>query len=125
MAGEEQTSIMDHPSAEQVVQAQLKAYNAHDLESFLKLFSDDICLHRLAGQGSDIAQPSIVGKASFREFYAMKRFNVPGLRADLLNRIVLSNIKVIDHERIFGVGAEPIDLAAIYEVHDGLIRRVW
>lgn len=33
--------------------------------------------------------------------------------------------RVIDHERIAGVGDAPIDMAVVYEVADGLIETVW
>ena len=40
-------------------------------------------------------------------------------------RMVFSN-KVIDRERIVGVGEQPIDAAAVYEVNaDGMIASAW
>ena len=33
--------------------------------------------------------------------------------------------KVVDHERIVGLGPEPVEAVAVYEVNDGLIERVW
>jgi len=33
--------------------------------------------------------------------------------------------KVVDHERIVGLEAEPVEAIAVYEVVDGLIRTVW
>jgi hypothetical protein len=33
--------------------------------------------------------------------------------------------KVIDHERISGVRAQPFEVAAVYEVNDGLICNAW
>jgi hypothetical protein len=41
-----------------------------------------------------------------------------------VNRIALGN-KVIDHERIWGVRADPFEIAIIYEVVGELIERVW
>jgi hypothetical protein len=64
------------------------------------------------------------GKAAFGRFYAEHRFCHPGLHADLLNRMVVGN-KVIDHERISGVLPLPYEVAVVYEVVDGLIRRTW
>jgi hypothetical protein len=69
-------------------------------------------------------EPSISGKAQFAEFYATQRFNLPGLRADIVNRIVLGN-KVIDHERVWGVREGPMEVAAVYEVVGQRIERVW
>ena len=103
---------------EAVVQRQLEAYNARDLERFLAEFHDDVELYR-----PPAAEPAIVGKAAFGNFYATQRFNRPGLHADVLNRMVLGN-KVVDHERICGVG-EAFDVVIVYEVIDERIRRVW
>jgi hypothetical protein len=33
--------------------------------------------------------------------------------------------RVIDHERIVGLGAEPVETVAEYLVQDGLIQKVW
>ena len=52
------------------------------------------------------------------------RFQEPDLHARLLQRAVMGNI-VIDHEevsRTFPEGPGRVDLVAIYEVVDGLIR---
>ena len=33
--------------------------------------------------------------------------------------------KVVDHERVFGLRAEPFEVVAVYEVNSELIERVW
>jgi hypothetical protein len=109
----------ESPNPEAVVQRQLVAYNARDLERFLAGYSDDVRLYR-----PPATDPAIAGKAAFADFYATQRFNRAGLHADVLNRMVLGN-KVIDHERIFGVGEEPFEVAIVYEVSDERIRHVW
>ena len=109
------------PSAapESVVQQQLDAYNARDLGKFLMAFSEDVQVFR-----PPATQPAIAGKKAFGDFYATQRFCHEGLRAELLNRIVLGN-RIIDHERITGVSAAAFEVAVVYEVSDGLIRRLW
>jgi len=102
-----------------VVQLQLDAYNARDLDRFVSVYSDEVRIFRPPTPAA-----SIVGKLALAEYYATQRFNLVGLNAELLNRIVLGN-KVIDHERISGVRELPIEVAAVYEVADGLIRTVW
>ena len=47
---------------------------------------------------------------------------LPGLYAEIVNRI-LRGIKIIDHERIFGVRAAPFEVVVIYEVVGDLIER--
>jgi hypothetical protein len=59
------------------------------------------------------------------EHYATKRFNLPGLHATLVNRMVLGN-KVVDHEHITGIGDAATDAAVVFEVNlQGLICKVW
>ena len=58
------------------------------------------------------------GKVQLAEFYATQRFNLPGLRAEIVNRIVLGD-KVIDQERVWGIRDSPIEVAATYQVLEG------
>lgn len=104
---------------EAVVQRQVEAYNARDLERFLAAYSDDVRVYR-----PPAVEPAIDGKEAFSAFYATQRFNCAGLHAEIVNRIVLGN-KVIDHERISGLREKPFEVAVAYEVVDGLIRCMW
>lgn len=106
-------------NAESVVQRQLEAYNARDLQRFLAEFADDIRLYRLPA-----TEPALSGKKAFGEFYARERFSRPALHAELLDRMVLGN-KVIDHERISGVRDEPFEVVVVYQVVDGRIASMW
>jgi hypothetical protein len=104
---------------ETVVQRQLDAYNARDLQRFLAEYSEDIRAYR-----PPAVAPLIEGKQAFGDFYATQRFNRTGLHAELVNRIVLGST-VIDHERISGIGEQPFEVAVVYEVIDGRIRCTW
>jgi hypothetical protein len=106
-------------SAIDVVQRQVEAYNARDLNRFVSAYSETITIFRMPS-----TEPIISGKVELAKFYSTQRFNLPGLRAEIVNRIVLGN-KVIDHERICGVRDTPIEIAAVYEVVGELIERVW
>ena len=101
-----------------VVQRQLEAYNARDLERFAAQYAEDITLFRMP-----TSEPTTRGQQQFREVYR-QRFAATNLHADVLSRIVMGN-KVIDHERIVGIRDVPIEAVAVYEVTDGLIRTVW
>ena len=103
---------------EETVQRQLDAYNAHDLDRFAACFSEDVRICRMPADA-----PVIVGNAALRAFYAEHRFSIPGLRAELLNRISLGNT-VADHERIHGLGEQPSEVMAVYRISDGLIATV-
>lgn len=116
--------MIEHASMESnpivgVVQRQVDAYNARDLGRFVAAYADNVLVYRMPA-----AEPAISGKAQLAETYATQRFNLPGLRAEIVNRIALGN-KVIDHERVWGIRDVPIEVAAVYEVVGGLIARVW
>ncbi len=100
-------------------QRQLDAYNAKDLEAFVREYTDDVVAYRLTSN-----EPLVVGKAAFAEHYRKNRFSLPGLQAKSVNRMVFGN-KVIDQERVFGVEPEPMEVAAIYEVTPNGISKVW
>ena len=106
----------DDPAA--VVQRQLEAYNARDLERFSATYADDVTIYRLPS-----LEPAITNKAKLCEVYS-RRFASPNLHAEILSRIVLGN-KVIDHERVVGIREQPLEAVAVYEVENGLIKTVW
>jgi uncharacterized protein (TIGR02246 family) len=103
-----------------VVQRQLAAYNARDLETLLSIYADDAQL--LEFPDTVVAQ----GREALRERFAA-RFREPNLHAVLRHRVVAGD-RVIDHEcvtRTFPQGPGTIELTMIYEVRDGRIARAW
>jgi hypothetical protein len=106
-------------SPEDFAQRQLDAYNDRDLERFIAQYTDDVEVYRLPS-----AEPVLVGKLAFAEHYRTQRFSLPNLHAELVNRMVFGN-KVIDHERVSGLGDLPSEVAAIYEVTPHGICKVW
>ena len=100
-------------------QRQLDAYNAHDLERFVAEYTEDVEVFVLPDP-----KPVSVGKAALAAHYRDNRFNLPELHAKLVNRMVFGN-KVIDQEVVYGVPGAPLDGAAIYEVTDKGISKVW
>jgi hypothetical protein len=105
------------PSPEAIVQRQLDAYNARDLDALLATYALDARQYALP------ATLLATGHAEMRPRFAA-RFQEPDLHAHLLRRAVMGNI-VIDHETVtrnFPEGRGRVDLVAIYEVADGLIR---
>lgn len=110
---------MNIPPAD-IVQRQLDAYNARDIEAFMSTFSEDVQAGELGA-----AAPTMTGKPQMRERYTELFANSPDLYSLVLHRTTFGNV-VIDHERILGRNgaAEPYEVLAIYEVENGLIRRV-
>ena len=108
------------PLPESVVQRQLDAYNARDLEALLGIYAPDAELFEHPGT------PLARGTAELRVRFAA-RFTEPGLHAQLLNRIVMGQI-VIDHEivtRCFPEGPGTLALVMIYEVRGDRIAKAW
>lgn len=103
-----------------VVQRQLDAYNAKDLDALLALYADDAELYE---------HPATLlarGSAALRERFAV-RFKEPNLHAAVLNRIVTGDT-VIDQEKVtrtFPEGPGTLELTMIYEVKAGRITRAW
>ena len=102
----------------EVVKKQLAAYNARDLDAFCACYSPKIVVERLIGN-----KLLFRGMEAFRKNYA-DRFSNPELHAKLINRIALGQV-VIDQEEIVGFpGHNVLHAVAIYEVENGLIRKV-
>ena len=103
-----------------VVQSQLDAFNARDLDALLATYADDAQMYE---------HPSKLlasGSAAFRERFTA-RFQEPNLHATLLSRTVIGSI-VIDHEevlRTFPEGSGKLELVMIYEVQNGRIAKAW
>jgi hypothetical protein len=104
--------------AETVVQQQLDAYNARDLEGWLATYSENSEQHLLH------VGPMASGREAIRK-RMVERFNDPALHAELVSRTVMDNV-VVDHEfvtRTFPDGLETIEMICIYEVLAGLIVK--
>jgi hypothetical protein len=107
-------------SAQHVVQAQLDAYNARDIDSFMRWWSQDCQYYEFP------SKLLASGSAQIRERHIV-RFREPDLFGRLLSRIVAGDL-VIDHEtvvRTFPEGAGEVDVVAIYQVKDGKIANAW
>lgn len=111
---------MEHPfDPEAFAQRQLDAYNARDLERFIREYAEDVVVYRMPDPN-----PVIVGRPALAAHYRDNRFNLPDLHAKLVNRMVFGN-KVIDQELVVGVPGGPLEVAAIYEVSPHGITKVW
>lgn len=106
-------------SPEQLVEAQLAAYNGHDLERFLGYYAEEVVAYAFPDQ------VLFAGKAAMRERYARILFPGSTVHAAVPMRRVQGE-HVIDHEDVtghplFGDAA----VTVIYQASGGLIRRVW
>ena len=111
-----QTSTEKPSEIEAIVQRNLDAYNARDIDAFMKDYTDDIKLY---------AYPNTLrtdGKEAMRKSYASWFEQTKDLRAFIKKRIVIGN-KVIDEEQVTANG-QVFNAVAIYEVENGKITKV-
>ena len=98
--------IFDTP--EQLVQRQLNAYNAGNIDAFLAPYSEDLQLYTFPDTLND------KGKETIRSRYEDLFEKYPKLHCELIKRIVKGNT-VIDHERItLTEKSTPYDAIAVY-----------
>ena len=113
------TTSQPHDSAA-VVQRQLDAYNARDVDALLATYADD------AQTFEHPAKLLASGSVQLRERFTV-RFQEPNLHAALLKRVVMGHI-VVDHEKVtrtFPEGPGTLELLMIYDVQNGRIARAW
>jgi hypothetical protein len=104
---------------EEIVEAQLIAYNAQDQFAFADLFHEDAIIYNNLGD----QYPSLTGRDAIRKFYADFFSAFPNNRSEIISRSVQGKF-VFDHENIIG-RHEPLTIMAIYEVVDGYIVKAW
>lgn len=103
-----------------IVQRQLDAYNARDIDALLAIYAEDAQMFEHPSKL--VASGAVALRARFSA-----RFQEPDLRAILLNRTVMGQT-VIDFEevsRTFPEGKGKIRLLMIYEVRNGRIANAW
>jgi hypothetical protein len=113
----------DNKSADsiQVVQAQVDAYNAHDIDAFASCYADNVTISDLSGKRPVIAGIPALKKAFAFLAKAPKTFHV------VIVQRTATGPTVVDHERVMGLpaGKGQPEAIAVYEVRDGKIQNVW
>jgi imidazolonepropionase-like amidohydrolase len=106
-------------TAEDVVQQQVNAYNARDIEAFLATYSPGckIYYHPDTLYCSGLEEIKQRSQAFFE--------SNPNLHVESINRIVMGSF-VINREKVTGLANNQIyNTAAVYKVQNGLIQQVW
>jgi hypothetical protein len=101
----------------EIVDRLLRAGNARDIDAYCALYAHDAVLFKL-----NTAQELARGIDAIRARYT-ERFKNSQLHCEIKSRIELGDF-VVDHERVSGLEDEPLDIIAILEVRDSLIRSV-
>lgn len=104
-------------TAAEIVQAQLDAYNAQDVDALCIEYDPGVVISNLNGDTLSI------GLEAFRSRHVALFAQHPANRAKLTNRIVVGDV-VIDHEHVErSPGGETFQVAAIYTLRHGKIVR--
>ncbi|HEV2622657.1 MAG TPA: nuclear transport factor 2 family protein [Frateuria sp.] len=108
-------------SPAQVVQAQVDAYNAHDVDALVACYADDASLEYLSG-----GHPPIEGRDAIRKAFGFLAGQPQAFGVQIVERIVSGPV-VIDLERLHGLpaGNRWPDSTVVYEVRDGRIAKAW
>ena len=99
-----------------IVQKQLDAYNAKDVDAFMASYTENVQLYNYPNELLS------EGKDQMRKDYLTWFQNTPDLKASVKKRMVIGN-KVIDEEQITANG-KVFNTVAIYEVENERIRKV-
>lgn len=100
-----------------LVERQLNAYNARNLEAFLEPYADDVELY-------DFPDKLLCkGKTEMRKQYGFFK-TVTELHCEIKERILQGNT-IIDKESVTGFGAKAIEATAIYQIENNKIRKVY
>ena len=100
------TLIKETPLA--LVQRQLNAYNARNIDAFLEPYADDVELYTFPDK------LRYKGKAEMRKQYAFFK-DVPNLHCEIKERII-QGTTIIDKESVSGFGSKPTEATAIYKI---------
>jgi imidazolonepropionase-like amidohydrolase len=111
-----QASDIIKETPEQIVQRQINAYNAKDIEAFLDTYADTIEIFNFPNEST------LTGKEQLRSRYMTMFGGDSRLYCEIKNRIVIGN-KVIDKEYV-RFDDRYSDVIAIYEIEDGKIAKV-
>ncbi len=107
--------------ATDVVDAQIEAYRAKDVEQFLSHYADDVSVVLFD------STPMFKDKAVMREQYGKLFADSPDLRVTIANRVAAGEF-VVDEEHLTGFHFEgmPTEMTAlsVYRVVEGKIARL-
>jgi hypothetical protein len=102
----------------EIVNRQLIAYNAHDIDDYCALFAEDATVSMLA-TGETICD----GLGGIRDFYAKRFTDNPRLHCMVHQHMDGADF-AIDRETVSGLPSGDLHIIAIYEVREGLIHSL-
>lgn len=104
-----------------VVQAQVEAYNAHDIAAFAACYADDVTVTDLGGKHTVTK-----GIPALKTAYAFLAKMPKEFHVEIVQRVV-TGPTVVDLERAVGLPGrtDKPEAVAVYEVRDGKILNAW
>lgn len=103
-----------HRTALETVQAQLDAFNEHDLDAFVGTYAEDAVI-------TGVAPEPVVGSAAIRAFYEPRLQN-PELSCVIDTSVLFGARWVVAQEQVINAGVAT-ETIATFDVVDGLIAR--
>lgn len=106
-------------SHEDLVQRQVNAYNARDIDAFMACFSADCEIYEF-----ETGKLLMKGEAAMRDRYGKMFKELKTLHCKIENRILIGN-KVLDKELVISLASFPVHAVAVYEIKNGRIVKCW
>lgn len=110
------TLIKETPLA--LVQRQLNAYNARNIEAFLEPYADDVELYEYPDKLFS------KGKDKMRKDYQQMFEKLPDLHCEIKERTINGNV-ITDKEIVTGMGPNKVEATAIYHIANNKISKVY
>jgi hypothetical protein len=110
--------VNQNASPREIVNHQLIAYNARDIDAYCALYASDAVISTL-NDGKVHAR----GLNAIRAYYANRFSNSPHLHCQIKFRFELGHF-VVAYELVTGIEEGVFELIAIFEVRDSLIQTL-
>ncbi len=123
-AGQEADPAAAPADAFAVIDAQLAAFNAHDVNAMVANLAEDFAWFAV---DPDMTRVELRGREEFRRSMEPYFASVPGARAEIEERLNVGRFAAVRERAYWLRGGEEVSQAslAVYEIRDGQIRRVW
>ena len=109
---------MDQTLPEAVVQANVDAYNAHDLDAYIATFTPAATFGQLGGRTLLDSRDAM--KGFYKQFFEAR----PTVRCEIKQRSVMGPF-VVDLQEISGDDQPGLQALVLSEVREGRITKVW
>ncbi len=107
-----------------VIDAQLAAFNAHDVNAMVANLAEDFAWFAV---DPDMTRVELRGREEFRRSMKPYFASVSSARAEIEERLSVGRFAAVRERAYWMQGGEEVSQAslAVYEIRDGRIRRVW